>query len=260
MPCSLAHTPPISGIPGAINVCLLPVVALSSSAQAGRQAGSASQGPARANRKDLFLLGFYFSYKQWPSLPVSDFPPAFTWHWRKRGWGQVEDTGEPCPGGCQHLGSRGTGVPVHVMVLWNSIFPPQGALSCCGPALLGVTTPYVLSYLSSHKSWVCTPGNSCFGLARASSSSSSSSLQVAGARPDLCSCDGTEAGEGEMGSAAAGCARTLISALWTQVPEAGGCLGCLKIELAWVEGGGGVLEGMQLLCQHRAWCCFKGRL
>lgn len=33
-----------------------------------------SKGPARASRKGLFVLGFYFSYKQWLLLPASDFP------------------------------------------------------------------------------------------------------------------------------------------------------------------------------------------
>lgn len=63
----------------------------------GSSTGRASWGPAHANRKDLFLLGFYFSYKQWPSLPASDFPrppspPASTWCGRKRG---LEGTTEP---------------------------------------------------------------------------------------------------------------------------------------------------------------------
>lgn len=65
-------------------------------------AGRASWGPAHANRKDLFLLAFYFSYKQWPSLPASNFPrppspPASTWCGRK--WGLGGTTGlSPCSG------------------------------------------------------------------------------------------------------------------------------------------------------------------
>lgn len=122
---SLAHTPPIYSIPGAIKVCLLPVAALRSPAQAGR----ASQGPACANRKDLFLRGFYFSDKQWLLLPASDFSPASlapSLHLALEGaWrGQAEDW-ESC--------SRWSGVPAHLHC--SSL----AALRCCETAfpLLG---------------------------------------------------------------------------------------------------------------------------
>lgn len=132
---------------------------------------------------------------------------------RRTGDLRVQDRGPPAPPTAA-ASKRYCAVKQHL--------PSRGSLLGCRPALPGVTTPPALSYLSPCKSWVCTPGNFCFGLTGASSSSSSSSsLQVAGARPDFCSCDGAEAGEGKMGSAAADCTRTHISALWKRVPEVG---------------------------------------
>lgn len=55
--CHWVLSPPVWGIPGALSVLF--------SVRSPVPAGRAAKGPARANRKDLFVPGFYFSYKQW---------------------------------------------------------------------------------------------------------------------------------------------------------------------------------------------------
>lgn len=85
---------------------------------AGRQAEHPRALPAPTGRI-YFRLVFILAtnngrHSQHPISPWPPSPPAFTWHGRKCGWGQAEDTVELWPWGCQHLGSRGMGDPVHV--------------------------------------------------------------------------------------------------------------------------------------------------
>lgn len=134
------------------------------------------------------------------------------------------------------------GVPVHLPLHFRAVIqhfrdsasPLPLQLSTADWAFLGSENSLGLSYLSPCKSWVSTAGNSCFGLARDSSSSSSASsssssscspsLQVTGAGPDFCCCAGAELGRGREALQLQAVSRPYLSA-GKRVPEEGSTCG-----------------------------------